>query len=189
MEIIKIFYDLETTGTNPYKHSIHQIVGIIEIGGVVYQKFNIKTRPHPKAQIDEKALRIAGVTLEQVRAYQPMAEAFKNLMQILSFYIDPSDKQTRAYLVGFNNASFDDEFLRAWFRQNGSEAFPAYFWFGSFDVAVFASHYLADKRPFMPSFKLHRVAKTLGVQVDKSRLHEAGYDVELTRKIYQIVCR
>ena len=39
----------------------------------------------------------------------------------------------------------------------------------------------------MPSFKQQRVAKELGVQVDDSRLHDALYDVNLTREIYRIV--
>jgi DNA polymerase-3 subunit epsilon len=41
----------------------------------------------------------------------------------------------------------------------------------------------------MPSFKLSRVAKTLGIEVDEDRLHDADYDVYLTREIYKTVSR
>ena len=39
----------------------------------------------------------------------------------------------------------------------------------------------------MPSFKQHRVARELGIEVDEDRLHDASYNVELTRGIYRIV--
>ena len=49
MDTIKVFYDLETTGVDVKKHSIHQIAGLIEINDEVVEKFNIFSRPHPKA--------------------------------------------------------------------------------------------------------------------------------------------
>ena len=39
----------------------------------------------------------------------------------------------------------------------------------------------------MPNFQLHTVAQTLGLEVDESKLHDASYDVLLTRQIYRIV--
>jgi hypothetical protein len=39
----------------------------------------------------------------------------------------------------------------------------------------------------MPSFKLSIVAKELGLLIDEDRIHEAGYDVHLTREVYRIV--
>ena len=32
--------------------------------------------------------------------------------------------------------------------------------------------------------KLKTVAKYLGIEVDKSKLHDAWYDIEITRQIY-----
>jgi len=34
---------------------------------------------------------------------------------------------------------------------------------------------------------IHRVATTLGIKLDKKALHNASYDVVLTREIYRIV--
>ena len=39
----------------------------------------------------------------------------------------------------------------------------------------------------MPSFKLKRVAKELGILVEEEKLHDAVYNVYLTREIYRIV--
>jgi DNA polymerase-3 subunit epsilon len=187
MSIIKIFYDVETTGVKPTKHSIHQIAGGIEVDGLIHEEFNFKVRPHPKAKIEKEALAVSGVTEEQVLAYLPMKVVHGQFITLLSKYIDRFDSKSKAYLVGYNNRKFDDIFLRAWFEQCGDVFFGSWFWSDSLDVICFASEYLSDRRAEMPSFKLHRVAKELGIQVDDSRLHDALYDVIIMRQVYMIV--
>ena len=186
-ERVKVFYDLETTGTDVKKHSIHQIAGMVEVDGRVVEKFNIFSRPHPKALIDEGALAVCRKSAEELLAYQDMAEAHKEFKGVLGQYIDPFDRGQKAWLVGFNNRAFDDLFLRAWFEQNGDTYIGSWFWTDTLDALVLASQYLIDRRAGMPSFKQQRVAKELGILVDDSLLHDASYDVELTRSIYRIV--
>lgn len=185
--MLKIFYDLETTGTDVRKHSIHQIALIVEVDGEEVEKMEIRTAPHPKAQIDPKALKTSKVTEEQIRAYQPMEQGYRQFMQLVRKYVDPYDKKTRAHLVGYNNRRFDDDFLLAWMQQNGCENPMVWFWTDSIDVLVLASQYLLDRRVEMKSFRLRRVAITLGLDVEDEDLHNAVYDVELTRQIYRIV--
>jgi len=185
----KIFFDLETTGTNYTKHSIHQIAGMVELDNEVVETFNIKVRPHPKAIIDPVAMNVCGITAEQILAYPDMKEGYRQLVAILGKYIDPYNPKDKAWLVGYNNRAFDDPFLRKWFEHNGDSFMGSWFWSDSLDVLSLASEYLLDRRARMNSFKLHRVAWELGIVVEKERLHEAGYDVHLTREIYRIVTR
>lgn len=185
--MIKLFYDLETTGTDVRKHSIHQISGIIEIDNEVVKEFDYKTRPHEKAKYEPEALNICGVTQEQLEAYPPMYKVHSKLVMMLSAYIDRYDPKQKMHLVGFNNRSFDDIFFRAWFEQCKDNFFGSWFWADSIDVLVLASQYLIDRRPEMSSFKLKRVAKELGLEIDESSLHRANYDVKITRQIYRIV--
>ena len=187
MDIIKVFYDLETTGVDVRKHSIHQIAGLIEVNNEVVEKFNIFSRPHPKALIDEGALKACRKTQEELLSYPDMEHAHKEFKAILGKYIDPFDTKQKAWAVGFNNRYFDDVFLRAWFKQNGDEFIGSWFWVDTLDTLVLASQYLIHRRAAMPSFKQHRVARELGIVVDEDRLHDASYDVELTRGIYRIV--
>lgn len=187
MDIIKVFYDLETTGINVRKNSIHQIAGLIEINDEIVDKFNIFSRPHPNALIDEGALRTCRKTQEELLSYQDMKDAHKEFKAVLGKYIDPFDTKQKAWIVGFNNRYFDDVFLRAWFKQNGDEFIGSWFWTDTLDTLVLASQYLIRRRASMPSFKQHRVARELGIVVDEDRLHDASYDVELTRGIYRIV--
>jgi DNA polymerase-3 subunit epsilon len=52
---------------------------------------------------------------------------------------------------------------------------------------VLASEYLLEKRVAMENFKLMTVARAVGIEIDESKLHDAQYDIELTRTIYKIV--
>ena len=183
---MKIFYyDVETCGLNPRQHSIHQLSAIIEVDGVVVETLDYKIAPHPKSKIESAALAVCHVTEERIRAYPEPSVQFHRLKAVLSKYIDVFDKKDKFYRCGFNNAAFDNEFLRVFFDLNGDNSHFSMFHPESLDVMVLATHYLAPLRANMPSFKLHRVAKTLGIPVDKERLHDAIYDVELTREIYK----
>lgn len=108
---------------------------------------------------------------------------------MLDKYVSKYDKKDKFFLAGYNNASFDNQFLRAWFLQNNDKYFGSYFWSNSIDIMVMATPYLAPKRAEMENFKQGAVAKTLGIQVDDSKLHDALYDIEICRAIYDVVCK
>lgn len=178
------FYDLETTGVTPRKHGIHQISGLIDIDGEVKEIFDFKVRPHPDAIIDEEALRIAGVTREQIKSYPPMQVVFAQLSIILSKYVNKYDPKDKFFSVGFNILAFDNQHLRVWFEQNADMYFGSWFWSDSHDVFALASKKLAPYRHLMENFKLKTVCKQMGIEVDETRLHDAAYDMDLTRQLY-----
>lgn len=184
-----VFFDLETTGTNPGKHGIHQISGQIVIDGVVKESFDFHVQPNPKALIEEEALKVGGVTREQILAYPPMQQVYQEFVAMLGKYVDKFNKKDKFFLVGYNNAAFDNQFLRGFFLQNGDVYFGSWFWSNSIDVMVLASAYLATRRPEMENFKLSTVAKTLGIVVNDDSLHDAMYDIELTKAVFDIVTR
>lgn len=187
MRTIKIFYDIETTGTNPKKHSIHQIAGLIEVDGRVEEEFNYFVQPHPKALYDPAALLIANKSEAELKQYPPMQDIHRELIALFGRYLDRFDRTDKAWQVGFNNRAFDDVFLRAWFEQNGDMYIGSWFWSDSLDGMVLASQYLIERRRQMPNFKLHSVARELGIPVDESQLHDGLYDIKLTREIYRVV--
>lgn len=108
------FFDLETTGTNPGKNGIHQISGEIVIDGKTMERFDFKVQPNPKCVIEEQALQVAGVTREQVLAYTPMFQVYQELVAMLGKYVDKFKKTDKFFLVGYNNASFDNQFFACW---------------------------------------------------------------------------
>lgn len=179
-----LFIDLETTGTRYWKDGIHQMSGCIDIDGEIKESFNFFVRPNPNAQINEVALSVGHVTLEQVQAYPPMEEIYAKFVKMLSKYVNKFDKTDKFYIVGFNNASFDNSFLQAFFKQNGDDYYGSWFWPNSLDTYVLVTPLLASIRSTMPNFKLSTVATYLGIDVIESRLHDAEYDIELTRGVY-----
>lgn len=184
-----LFFDLETTGLLPNRHGIHQIGGEITINGEVQEKFDFKVRPNPKAEISDKALEIAGVSLETISNYQPMEEVFAKFIEMLDRYVDRYDKSDKFFLAGYNNTSFDNNFLRGWFLQNGDKYFGSWFWSNTIDVMTLATQHLLSKRSEMENFRLRTVAKTMGIEIEEEKLHDASYDIYLTKEIYDRVTR
>lgn len=185
--IVKLFYDLETTGTDALKHGIHQISGSIEVNGVIEEDFDMRVKPNPKAIIVPEAIAISNTTIEDLESFPEMGIVHRKFLKMMSNYIDRFDRTNKAWLIGYNSSKFDDIFLRAWFEQNGDTFFGSWFWSHGLDVMVLAGQYLINERSSMNSFKLKRVAKQLGIIVDELQLHNAAYDIELTRQIYYIV--
>ncbi len=182
-----VFFDLETTGTLVNKHGIHQLSGEIIIDGEVKETFDFRVQPNPQALIEQEALDVAGVTKEQILAYPPMGAVYKQFVDMLSKYVDRYNKQDKFFLAGYNNAHFDNQFLRSWFVQNGDKYFGSWFWSNSIDVMVLATPFLAEKRSQMENFKQGTVAKALGIEVEDTKLHDALYDIQICKAIYDIV--
>ena len=179
-----LFFDLETTGIKYWRNGVHQISGEIVIDGVTKESFNFNVCPPPQCVIEEEALRICNVSKEQIQAYPPMREVYVKFVNMLSKYVDKFDKKDKFFLVGYNNASFDNHFLKAFFVQNGDNYFYSWFWVNSIDVMVLSTQHLMRKRHEMTDFKQETVARALGIQIDSAKLHDASYDIQLTKEIY-----
>lgn len=180
-----LFFDLETTGIKFWRNGIHQISGEIVIDGESKESFNFNVCPHPQCEIDEEALQVCNVTREQILAYRPMKEVYDDFVRMLSKYVDKYNKKDKFFLVGYNNASFDNSFLKAFFVQNGDNYFYSWFWVNSIDVMVLSTQHLLNKRAAMPDFKQETVARALGISINPAKLHDASYDIQLTKEIYK----
>ena len=181
------FYDAETTGLLHYKNAIHQLSGMIVINNVIMEEFNFSIRPHAKAVIEESALAVGNVTEEQIMAYPEAYIVHNKILNLLAKYCNKYDKTDKLHLIGYNNRRFDDSFLRSFFDVCGDKYFGSWFWNDTSDVLVLASNYLQDVRKELPDFKLHTVAAYLGIEIDETKLHNAVYDIHLTKAIYDIV--
>ena len=183
-----VLFDLETTGTDIWKNGVHQISGKVIVNGNVKEVFDFKVCPKEGAEYDATALEIGKVTEEQLKAYPPMREVYSKFVAMLDKYVSKYNKTDKFFLVGYNNAHFDNQFLRQWFMDNGNKYFGSYFWSNSFDCMVLATAALAEKRATMQNFKQATVAEALGVTIDSEKLHDASYDIELCHAIYDKVC-
>ena len=78
----------------------------MDIDGQETERFDIRLAPNPAATIEQEALDVAGVTLEQVKSYQPMEDGYRQLVSILSKYVNKFDKRDKMYLVDSITASY-----------------------------------------------------------------------------------
>jgi DNA polymerase-3 subunit epsilon len=184
MAIKKFFFDVETTGLSWKTAAIHQLSIIVDIDGEEVERIDWRVKPFEGAKISAEALAVGGVTLDTIEAYPDNVEVFKDLLALLAKYVDRFDKTDKFHLCGYNNRYFDDRFLRAWFERLEDNYFGAWFFADSLDVMVLASQRLIFQRKTMKDFKLATVAAKLGVPVNPDKLHDALYDVEITRQAY-----
>lgn len=181
---MKIFWcDLETTGVKPEENGIIQIAGQIEIDGKVEEDFNFDVCPFKGQIVTADALKVTGKTLEQIREYQSPQSVYRDLMILITSYVDKFNRQDKFFFAAYN-ANFDMSFLRAFWENNNDNYFGSLFFYPYLDVMALAAFELLEHRPFMPNFKLATVAKHYGIEVDDEATHDGQYDIELTKKIY-----
>ena len=153
---MKIFYfDLETTGLNPDKNGIHQLSFIVEIDGKTEKFANVKIQPFATDEIHPDALKIAGVTKDQIFSdeYLKPQIAYKRLIATLEQYVSRFDKADKFFLAGYNSQSFDSPFLRKFFEKNNDKFFGSYFWTANLDVMILAAQRLINQRHQMPDLR------------------------------------
>jgi DNA polymerase III subunit epsilon len=144
----------------------------------------LKIRPFESDIIEDEALKVGNVSRETIQSYDSPQTQKKAFDDILSKYVDKFNKSDKFHLAGYNNASFDNQFLRRFYEKCGDKYFGSNFWSDSIDVMVLASYKLQNKRSLIANFKLGTVASFCGIDVKEDGLHDALYDVILTRKIY-----
>lgn len=186
---MKICYiDVETGGVDPKKHALLQIGGIIEIDGKEKERFNFKLYPFENDEVSEEALEKTGISikdLEEGVEYRDPKIVYKEFCKILSKYVDKFNKKDKFFLVGYNSHSFDFQFMVEWFIKCGDPYFMSFFWYPSIDVMILAATMFMEDRSEFVNFKLETVYKEIvGEELDSSRLHDAMYDIEITKELY-----
>lgn len=184
-----LFIDVETTGTDPRRHAVHQISGSIIIGdGAVKTRkdFDFRCRPHKGAEIDEVALQMSGLTRDELMALPEPRVVLEELKTIFSAYVNRFDKADKFFFYTYNG-KFDHDFMYSFFENNGDRYYGSWVWSGIIDIMSLAADYLKPVRHEMPNFKLSTVAAKLGIPIEDDRLHDSQYDIEISRKVYEIV--
>lgn len=189
-----LFFDLETTGTNPELHGIHQISGAFVVDGQIAETFNYHVKPREGCQCDPYAMQMAGHTYEEMMAsneYRPMKEVFNELLEKIIRYDggilkdNHPDYNKRIFAGGYNIHKFDMEFLRRWFTDNGAPYGIGYYIAEAIDVMLLAVPALMRWRSKMPGFTQEEIAWALGVKIDSEKLHDADYDITVCVEIYR----
>lgn len=171
-----IVLDVETTGTDPQKHSI------VSIGAVEFEQpenqFYGECRPWGGAEIDPKALEINGFTQSRLSS---LTKSHKQLLEDFVTWTKPIKNKT---LAG-QNVWFDTSFLKAGLAREG------YKW--AFGHRYVDSHTLAYehfaragklilKKEGTSDINIDKILEFLGIQV-RGKTHNALEDAQLTAEI------
>jgi DNA polymerase-3 subunit epsilon len=194
-----LFVDTETTGLDPQKNGLTQISGVAQVRDAgfnvtkekeAYAMFDYKLRPFSYDVIEESALQVCGLTIDDLDSPDrlPPKSAHDAFVEMMKQIVSPYDKTDKFFLVGYN-ATFDDRFLRAFFDKCGDKYYGSFISWPPIDVAQMAAILLGPRRMLMKSFKLSAVAETVGIKIDQEKLHDAMYDIELTIALFDWVVK
>ena len=184
-----LWLDVETTGLDCKKHGLREVGFIIEIDGVEVDKGVFKINPFTyttkDVEIDDYALEISKVSIEDLESYDTVSYCFKELMKKLVKYVNVNDKNDCFVIAGYNVA-FDIGFIKEWFKEMGLlDSYKDLFHYKSLDVfsIVFALRHLGINSA--ENDKLETMCNYFGIEIEA---HNALSDIEATKKLYELIC-
>jgi DNA polymerase-3 subunit epsilon len=183
-----LFVDTETSGVDPTKHGIIQLAGQVFVDGVEQERFDLKMKPLPGQLVSKEALEVNGVTMDMLRDYPEPVVQLRAFRRILTRYVNKFDR-TDKFIVGAYNARFDYDFIRKWFENQGDKFLGSWCWFPPIDVMGMAAVDLMNERSTLENFKLRTVCKHYGLEVQDERLHDANYDIDITRGLFDLLMK
>lgn len=181
-----MFLDVETTGTDPAKHALVQVAGRFYCDRGLVEEFNLLMCPPGDAEIEDDALKIQGRTREQIQAFADWSEQKVAFEAMLEQHVERFNKNDKVHFIAYN-ATFDDNFMRAWFKRCNDDYYGSWFWWPPIDVSQLCGLRLMRERHQLENFKLMTVAKYLGVQVDDGEAHDAMHDITVTMRLFRQV--
>jgi DNA polymerase-3 subunit epsilon len=184
--IKELWVDVETTGLNAYRNGIWQVAGKIIIDGEVTDEFDLKCNVYEKDQIDSEALKLNELTKKDLKSFEPAKMTYGKFVRMLDTYVNKYERNDKFIMFGYN-VRFDEDFLRSWFMKAGNKYWGSYIHYPPIDVMALAADALKHERKNMKDFKQGTVAKKLGLSLEDEKLHDALYDIDITRRIYNVL--
>lgn len=118
---LHMVFDVETTGLSATKHDIIQMAGILYRGEEVRAKFDFYCQPHSWINISHPALKVSGITVEQIEKFEQPEQVIGRLRNVLE-----AEGEGRYTIVG-HNVQFDARFLERWWDKCNYMDFEDYF--------------------------------------------------------------
>ena len=176
----KIFYfDIESTGTDKIKNDIIQLSGIIEIDGKVKETFNFRCQPFDYDNVQQEALDVTGLKLEDIKKYPSPRDVYNDLVELMAKYVNKFDRNDKFYPAGYN-VGFDVGFLNEFFKKNGDNYYGSWFNWRLIDGLALI-HFLDYCGKFdLENHKLSTVCDHFNIKINA---HDALSDIEATKKV------
>ena len=182
------FLDVETTGTDRALHNIFQISGILTDENYnILEECNLMFRPHSLEHWEQGALDKTGMTLDDLAHLECSSEdAYRQFSQLLSRHCNKFDKKDKIHFVAYN-ASFDADFIRAFFTKHGDNYFGSWFWNPPICVMQAAAWMTQRVRGALPNFQLGTLCQCAELGWDETQAHDAKYDILKTLQLFRYI--
>ena len=171
-----LWTDVETTGLHEVKQDIIQLACIPIINGVAQEPFNEFCQPMNYNTVQQEALDIHGITIEQLKTFQ-------TLEQMLSKFITYVNSFGVKFTIAGYNVPFDKGFLSSSFKKvNKTTDF-----FSMFTIDVHCTFKRAKKvkdKINSKSLKLSALAELYGIEINA---HDALSDIQATIEVDKII--
>lgn len=95
-----LFFDLETTGTNPGRNGIHQISGQVVIDGIVKESFDFHVSQTRKQPLRMKPWRLRVLPVNKSRNIRRWVRCTVNLSQCLASTLTSTIQRTSSFWLG-----------------------------------------------------------------------------------------
>lgn len=177
-----LWLDTETTGLDPVKQDVIQMAGIIEIDGRVDSQFEFTCQPHSWDNIQQRALDVHGMSVEDLKTFAPPYEVKQQLEGLFSRYINKFDKNDKFILAGYN-VDFDARFMKNWWAKCGDKFWGSYVEYKSFDVYPLFKLFCDAAGAIVPNHKLVTAAEYFGISFGDEGAHDAMADIRVTREV------
>ncbi len=171
-----IVIDVETTGLDERKKSLVQLACIVYNNNKLVGSFNEIC----KAKVGSKTTTNQSIINKATLSYKYM---FKFFNSFLDKHINKYDKKDKLFFVAYNS-QFDEKFIRQFFKDNGNNFYGSYFHNPSICVMRLAAYRLMLNRGKLDDFKLSTVARYLKIRVNDKKLHDAEYDIQITKRVW-----
>lgn len=175
-----LYFDCETTGTDPVEQDITQISGLIEIDGKVVDKFNFRMQPLNWDGISPEALEVTGISIADLKKNPPASEVHRKLVKLFESHVDKYDRNDKFYPAGYN-VRFDLDFLQSFFIKQGDN-YGSGSWqnWRAIDGLPLVHFLDFTGRLKLPNYKLSTVCEHYGIPIEA---HDAMSDIVATRAL------
>lgn len=182
--------DLETGGTDIKNSEILSCAVDLFVNDIQKESKIWYVKPDYPDKVNDEALSTNGFTREQIMnpPFIPQIQFYNELKSFMRKYVDPFQKTDKFFFVGYNCQSFDFELLRSLWNRFDSKPqyFGSWFWYPTIDVMLQWASLIKKWRVMLPNFQQSTIAKFAKIEIDETRLHDAMYDISITRQLQKL---
>ena len=176
-----IFYDLETTGLNPYHNKITEYC-FIKYSENQKAVVSVKSElVNPMVTLSDRIVKVTKITDDMLKDKSPFNKEMGNRVfsHLMSYENDTN--QTQRYMIAHNGDVFDKIFLKEHLNQVGIKINS--FGFRYIDTLLFARMMY----PHLNTFRLGYLIEKMGIM--KREGHRAENDTYMLKDLYTYMCK